>query len=256
MSWDPSQYLKFESARMRPGLDLLGRIRATAPAIVYDLGCGTGALTAALSARWPAAEVIGIDTAEEMLARARSDYPNLDWRRADIRAWRADRPASVIFSNAALQWLDDHEALFARLIGELAPGGTLAVQMPCNFDAPSHRLIEEIAEAGPWSAVLSPLLRRRPVASPARYYDLLAAYADVVDIWQTTYLHVLTGEDPVLDWVRATALRPLTAALSPADARKMEAALGERLRQAYPSRADGRTVFPFQRIFIIAQAPG
>lgn len=256
MTWDPGQYLKYGGERTRPAADLLARIPLEAPQAVVDLGCGPGNSTALLSDRWPAAQVTGVDADAAMLERARRAGSMVRWRQANIATWAPDGPADLIFSNAALQWLDDHAALFPRLMGALTPGGVLAVQMPNNFDAPSHALMRDTARSGPWAATLAPLLREAPVAPPAAYYRWLAPLAAQVEIWETIYLHRLSGADPVLSWVRGSALRPLLAALEDRQAAAFEALYAERLRSAYPQEADGATLFPFRRLFMVAVRRG
>ena len=254
MAWDPPQYLKFAGPRLRPALDLLQRIDLEAPATVYDLGAGAGNVTRLIAARWPAARIVGVDGSAEMLAKAAAESPRIEWRQADLAAWRPDRPADLIYSNAALHWLDGHDELLPGLLAGLAPNGVLAVQMPRNFAAPSHTSITETALSGPWRPVLEPLLRPSPVAEPAFYYDLLAPLAASLDIWETEYLQVLDGANPVKEWTKGTWLGPLLAALDEPARSRFEAAYGERVAALYPPRGDGRTLFPFRRMFIIATA--
>lgn len=256
--WNPSQYLKFTAQRTRPAVDLLNRVDADAPAVVYDLGCGPGNVTPFLRGRWPEARIVGVDSSEEMLEKARADFPAdddplIEWRRGDAGAWAPESPAEVIFSNAALHWIDDHAALFPRLVGLLAPGGTLAVQMPHNHKAPSHISIRAAAEAGPWADRLVPLLREAPVHDPGVYYDILSPVASRLDIWETEYAQIMEGDDPVADWTRGSAVKPLLDALTD-DGERAEffAAYSDLVRGAYPKRADGRTLFPFRRLFIVA----
>lgn len=251
-TWEPDLYLAYSGPRARPALDLLARIPAEAPARVHDLGCGAGNVTRLLSTRWPGARLVGIDSSAEMLLAAAAEMPEGTWIEADLGTWTPEEPADVLFSNAVLHWLGDHEELFPRLLGWLAPGGVLAVQMPANFDAPSHTGIAMTAREAPWRERLEPLLGPPPVAPPAEYYELLAPRCRTLDIWETTYLHVLEGEDAVLNWVKGTALRPLLAALDEADRPAFEAACAARLLKAYPPRPDGRTLFPFRRLFIVA----
>jgi trans-aconitate 2-methyltransferase len=187
-----------------------------------------------------------------MLARAAATAPAITWQQADLGAWTPPRPADLIYSNAALHWLTGHERLFPALLGGLAPGGVLAVQMPRNFGAPSHTLISEAARSGPWRATLEPLLRPAPVAEPAVYYDVLAPKTAALDIWETEYLQVLEGRDPVKEWTKGTWLRPLLDALAEPDRGRFEARYAELVARAYPPRADGRTLFPFRRLFIVA----
>ena len=256
MQWDPQQYLShgFADLRLRPALDLLSRIGAEAPARVVDLGCGPGNVTGFLTRRWPDAEVIGIDSSEQMLAKADAKATGASFRKADIADWRPERPVDVIYSNAALQWVDDHEMLFPQLAAQLAPGGWLAIQMPRNHGAASHQAMLETVEAGPWAARLGTATRPAPVALPAQYYTLLRPHCDSLDIWETIYLQQLEGENPVVEWTKGSALRPLLAALDGDEERQaFEIAYGARIREAYPPAPDGRTLFPFRRLFIVVR---
>jgi trans-aconitate 2-methyltransferase len=250
--WDPAQYLKFAGPRLRPAIDLLSRIDTEDPAEVYDLGAGAGNVTRLLKDRWPDAHVTGVDDSEEMLAKAAAAAPEITWERADLAAWRPARRADVIYSNAALHWIVDHDRLFSDLVASLAPGGVLAVQMPRNFSAPSHTAIAEAARSGPWRTRLEPLLRPAPVADPAFYFDLLAPRVAALDIWETEYLQVLEGENPVKEWTKGTWLRPLLDALVEPERSGFEAAYAALVARAYPPRADGHTLFPFRRLFIVA----
>jgi trans-aconitate 2-methyltransferase len=255
MRWDPTLYGGFAAPRLRPALDLLARVPLEAPRRIADLGCGGGQATRLLAQRWPAAELSGIDSSPDMLAEAAAKEPasRTAWVRCDVAAWTPAVPLDLIFSNAALHWLDDHATLFPRLLDMLAPGGVLAVQMPRNHGAPSHTGMAEAALAGPWAETLRPLLRPSPVGSPELYYDLLAPRASRLDLWETEYLHVLEGDDPVVTWTSATALAPLLQALE-GDARS--AFLDDyraRMAKAYPRRPDGRTLLPFRRLFLVAE---
>ena len=250
--WDPAKYLEFAGPRLQPALDLLARVPLAAPTVVYDLGCGAGNVTRLLAERWPAACVTGVDGSAAMLAAAATAAPGVSWVQADLGDWTAPRPADLIFSNAALHWLDDHSTFFPRLLRQLAPAGVLAVQMPHNHGAPSHTEMVAAAVGGPWRDRLSPILRRRPVAEPATYYDLLTPHASRLEIWETEYLHVLEGEDPVVEWTRGSALRPLLEALDEPDRSAFLADYAARITAAYPRRPDGRTLFPFHRLFLIA----
>jgi trans-aconitate 2-methyltransferase len=255
MSWSPSQYLKFSQPRLRPAMDLLARVPGEEPRRVYDLGCGAGNVTAALVARWPGASITGVDSSAAMLARAARDLPQVRWVQHGLADWRPDAPADVIYSNAALHWLPDHQQLLPALVGALAPGGVLAIQMPRNFSAPSHTLIEAAARAGPWSGKLEALIGPAPVAEPQYYYSLLAPLAASLDIWESEYLQVLSGEDPVKEWTKGTWLMQFIDQLEPAERTAFEADYAQRLRAAYPRRPDGTTLFPFRRLFIVLQRP-
>ena len=255
MAWDPAQYLKFAGPRLRPALDLLQRIDLAAPASVYDLGAGAGNVTRLIAARWPEARTVGVDGSAEMLAKAAAESPGIEWQQVDLATWRPRHPADLIYSNAALHWLDGHDRLLPGLFAALAPQGVLALQMPRNFGARSHTSITETALEGPWRHTLEPLLRPSPVAEPEFYYDLLAPLAASLDIWETEYLQVLDGPNPVKEWTKGTWLLPLLAALEEPERSHFEAAYAERVAAAYPPRGNGKTLFPFRRMFLIATAP-
>jgi trans-aconitate 2-methyltransferase len=253
MSWNPQQYLKFEQPRLRPAFDLLNAVSLEHPTSICDLGCGTGSMTQVLAQRWPQARVCGIDSSASMLAKARAAAPQIDRVEGDLARWSPTEPPDLIYSNAALHWLEDHGRLFPRLMSLLRAEGVLAVQMPANFTAPSHTAMADAAQDGPWRIVLAPLLKPNPVATPATYYDLLEPHAASVDIWETVYVQVLTGADPVKEWTKGTWLGPLLAALEPGQREAFEANYAARVRAAYPMRPDGRTLFPFRRLFIVAK---
>ena len=254
MAWNPDQYLKFAAPRLRPAVDLLARVPLTAPGSIFDLGCGAGNVTRLLAERWPHAAVTGVDDSASMLAKAAQENPRIAWVQQSVAAWRAPQRTDLIYSNAALHWLPDHASLFPTLLQQLAPGGVLAVQMPRNFDAPSHRLIDETVRAGPWHERLAAMIGASPVAEPAFYYDLLAPRVAQLDIWETEYLQVLEGADPVKEWTKGTWLKQFLDALPPTERPPFEADYAARLRVAYPPRSDGRTLFPFRRLFMVATA--
>jgi len=253
--WNPQQYLRFADQRRRPAIDLLARIGLDAPRRVYDLGCGAGNVTRLLAERWPAARVTGVDSSRAILDKARTEAPAIEWIEADLSTWRPDAPPDLIYSNAALHWLDDHRRLFPALFRSLAPGGTLAVQMPRNHQAQSHTGMAEAARSGPWRAKLEPLLRESPVMAPAGYYDIFAAEGVRADIWEVEYLQLLEGEDALVEWTKGTALKPLLDALGEPERGRFLADYKARMRAAYPRRADGITLFPFRRLFIVATRP-
>lgn len=244
--------MAYGGERLRPALDLIARIPAIAPRHVFDLGCGTGSATRLLAEPWPGATVTGVDASTDMLEAARAGGGGIRWIEADLAGWTPEEQPDLLFSNAALHWLDDHPALFPRLLGLLPPGGVLAVQMPNNFAAPSHRAIAELADDERWRERLLALIRPAPVAPPERYLEMLLSLATRVDVWETTYWHVLGGEDPVPAWTGGSALRPVLAALDDNERRDFMAAYAGRMRAAYPRRDNGLTLFPFRRLFIVA----
>jgi trans-aconitate 2-methyltransferase len=262
-SWDPGQYLRHAGHRARPFADLLARVPdpPTPAPRVADLGCGPGNVTARLTERWPAAHVTGYDNSPAMLDAAHTAHEGptagggrLDFAHADVRTWAPEEPHDLIVSNATLQWVPGHADRFADWIAGLRPGGTLAFQVPDNIDAPLHVLMRELAATPRWKSRLADVLRRTDsVHTPGAYLDRLARLGCATDVWQTTYLHVLQGEDPVLDWVKGTGLRPALTALAddPEARERFLAEYRDMLRQAYPSAPYG-TVLPFRRLFAVA----
>ena len=275
--WDPGTYLRFGSERGRPFFDLLSRVQADQPGFVADLGCGPGNLTAALAARWPGARVLGVDSSAEMIEAARAELgaaeakgaegaaaqaaglgaaavaaSRLEFRLADIRAWQPEQPLDVITCNAVLQWIPGHQELLTSWVRWLAPGGWLAFQLPGNFDQPSHTILRELAGTPRWRPLLEGVQLNRQAGDPADYLALLAGAGCQVDAWETTYLHVLPGEDAVVDWYRGSGLRPVLSALPPAQAEEFLAGYRDRIRVAYPPAPYG-TVLPFRRVFVVAR---
>jgi len=253
VSWDPAQYLKFAGERMRPALDLLAHIPAEAPQAVVDLGCGAGNLAPMFLSRWPQARLTGVDASPAMLARARAEHPRAQFVQADIGRWRPAAPVDVLYSNAALHWLEGHEQLIPALLEAVKPDGFLAIQMPRNFNAPSHTTIVEAIEQGPWRATLEPVLRREPVAAPGEYWRMLKDRAARLEIWETEYLQVLSGENPVAEYTKGTWLKQFLDRLQEPERSAFEADYRRRVAAWYPPEADGRTLFPFRRLFIVAQ---
>ena len=256
MAWNPNQYLKFSGHRLRPALDLLLRIPDFPARTVADLGAGAGNVTKLLKERWPDADVTAVEGSAEMVAAGKKAAPEVDWLHADLSAWTPAKKFDVIYSNAALHWLPAHDKLFPKLIDCVAPGGILAVQMPRNFEAPSHTLIAETALNGPWRSKVGHLVTPPPVQGPAFYHGLLAPHAQNLDIWETEYLQVLTGENPVKEWTKGTWLMRYLDVLQGAEKTAFEAAYGERVAKAYPPTASGETLFPFRRLFMVAQRKG
>jgi trans-aconitate 2-methyltransferase len=251
--WDPEQYLRFADERLRPALDLLARVDLSTPARVTDLGCGAGNVTALLARRFPNAEITGVDASDAMLAKARAAAPGCRFTAADIGAWSPDAPPDLIYSNAALHWLGEHEALFPRLMSLLAPGGVLAVQMPAMHDAPLRRLQPEVAASGPWARHLRGVGSARDILAPERYWDVLRPHAATLDVWQTIYMHALQGDDAVGEWASGSSLRPFLDRLPEGSRTPFRAAYAAALRPHYSRRPDGTTLLPFRRLFIVAR---
>lgn len=250
-SWNPALYLSFADQRTRPAAELLARVPLAEPQRVIDLGCGPGNSTALLAARWPGAELEGLDSSVAMLDQARAGTVPARWVEADIAHWAPAAPYDLIFSNATFQWLDGQETLLPRLMTHLKPGGVLAFQVPANFYAESHALMREVAGEPRWGARLQQVRGIAP-GSARGYYDMLAPHAASLDIWETEYLQVLEGEDPVYRWVSGTGLRPYLDALAGEEREAFIAQYKARLLSAYRQRPDGKTLFPFQRLFVIA----
>ena len=253
MAWDPKTYMSFGSERTRPAAELLARIAVEAPARVIDLGCGPGNSTALLADRWPDADLEGVDNSVEMLADAARSDVKARWSKADISDWKPFTHCDVIFSNAALQWVPDHEALLPRLMSFVAPGGALAFQVPRNFTEQCHTLIHAVAKEGPWAAKLKSVRDWWNVLEPETYFRTLEGEAKTVDIWETRYVQALDGDDPIYRWMSGTGLRPFADAL---DGRARDAFLDEyraRVGAAYPREKSGVTLYPFQRLFCVAR---
>jgi trans-aconitate 2-methyltransferase len=270
--WDATLYLRFGGERARPFFDLLARVGAELPEYVVDMGCGPGNLTALLAERWPSAAVCGIDSSPQMIEAAQrlvpedarpsqaspasgttmtSHAPGLSFMLDDVRHWEPQCLPDVIVSNAVLQWVPGHRELLVRWADLLADGGWLAFAVPGNFDQPSHAILREMAASARWRPLLRDVELNRQTADPADYAELLSGAGCEVDAWETTYVHILHGEDPVLEWYKGTGLRPVLAALDEDRAADFLAEYGERVREAYPPSSFG-TVFPFRRVFAVA----
>lgn len=256
--WDPQQYLKFGDHRLRPALELLERIPIESPRLIYDLGCGDGTMARLMAERWPDATVYGVDNSPQMLEKAAATPSRVMWIEADIQNCTPAEPPDLLYSNATLQWLDDHQTLFPRLLAALTPGGCLAVQMPLSWGMPSHWLMREtLANGGERGAPLGSETLRQSVArkwvlDAEEYYDLLIGRVESLDIWETEYLQVLEGADPVLEWVKGTGLRPILNGLAGQERERFLAEYARRLREVYPTRPNGRTLYPFRRLFLVA----
>lgn len=253
--WDPAVYDRYKTYRDRPALDLLLQIPAgLSPREIWDLGCGTGEHAAVLANRHPGAVVHGLDQSAEMLSVARRRTAAVDWQSGDIAEWSPDVAPDLVFSNAALQWLPDHGALFPKIMQAIGRGGVFACQIPISEEEPWSVTLAQASASGPWADKLKRVRHVQPTAAPDDYYRWLGPYSSAVDIWTTRYLHVLEGDDPVVDWMSGTALRPLVQAIDDADEREaFLSAYRELCAKAFPRQADGTTLFPFPRLFMIAR---
>ena len=254
MAWSAAQYLKFEDERTRPARDLLAQVPADLVAgMVYDLGCGPGNSTELLVGRFRSRGVRGVDSAADMLKAARARLPGVDFVECDLAKWHPPEPAALLYANAVFQWLPDPVALMTRLMDGLRPGGVLAVQMPDNLREPSHLAMEESAQAGPWrGAFAQGTPRREPLADPAAYFDALGAKAARVDVWHTVYNHPMADAAAIVEWVKATGLRPYLDRIADEHRQDFLADYESRVARAYPPMADGRRLLRFPRIFVVA----
>lgn len=253
-AWDPNRYLRYADERSRPFVELVTRVQGE-PRSIVDLGCGPGHLTAVLRARWPAATVLGVDSSAEMIERARADDtdPLASYELADVAGWLPSAPVDLIVSNALFQWIPNRLDVIERLAAQVVPGGTFALQTPNNFSAPSHRLLSEVASRPAYRELTEGLHDDRGTA-PETYLELFSGLGWEIDAWETTYLHVLQGEDPVLDWISGTGARPVLESLPEGLREQFVEEYRAVLRQAYPSRPWG-TVLPFARVFAVARRP-
>ena len=255
--WNPELYRRYEDERTRPARELLARVDLTDAKRIYDLGCGPGNSTELLVERFPGATVVGTDNSEAMLASARKRLPACQFELSDIAQWQPPAesdPPDLIYANAALQWVPDHETLLPRLFASLAPGGVLAIQMPDNRDEPTHRLMREVATLDPWASTIgnAAMVRTKILALNA-YYDLLARDAADVDVWRTAYQHPMDTPAAIVEWVRGTGLRPFVDPLSPAYREGFLAEYERRIALAYLPRSDRRLLLAFPRLFIVAR---
>ncbi|HTP87017.1 MAG TPA: methyltransferase domain-containing protein [Bryobacteraceae bacterium] len=251
--WNPQTYMRFASERTRPSVDLALQVALENPRRIIDLGCGPGNSTEVVRRRWPNAKVIGLDSSPHMIEEARKKWPEEEWLVEDASAWIADEPFDIVFSNAMLQWLPDHAPVCRRLMGQVAPGGALAVQMPAHYELPMHREIVEVSQDPAWSDRMHgarAALTREPASF---YYDVLQPLTTRLDLWETVYYHEVPGPDALVEWFRGTGMRPFLEALANEDERaRFEMMLLRRYMASYPRRASGLVLFPFRRLFFVA----
>lgn len=252
--WNPDLYRQFEAERTRPARELVARIPAIEVRTATDLGCGPGNSTELLWHSWPQAKITGLDSSLSMLEQAQKRLPECHFLPADIRTWQANSPQDIIYANASLQWLDHHQQLFPRLAAQLTPYGVLAIQMPDNLDEPSHQLMREVAARPEWQQkISSDAADRKKLLSTDQYYDLLSQAGCNVDIWRTTYYHLMPDAAAIIDWLKATGLRPFLASLNESEQLAYLQAYLAEIRQAYLPRSDGQVLLAFPRLFMVAQ---
>lgn len=251
--WNPTEYLRFEAERTRPSRDLAARIEAEAPKDIVDIGCGPGNSTRVLRERWPESSILGLDSSPAMIEKARKEYPEGEWAVADAAAFDGRGAYDIVFSNAALQWMPAHEALVPRLFGALKPGGAIAFQVPMFEAMPIHSAIRAVAESYPWRSRLEGLASGLTSHGVDFYYDILGPIASRVDAWRTQYAHVMPSRASIVDFIRSTGLRPYLDAL-PGDRERDEFIrdLVAECGRTYPARADGKALFHFDRLFVVA----
>ncbi|MFL6799200.1 MAG: trans-aconitate 2-methyltransferase [Xanthobacteraceae bacterium] len=251
--WSARQYLRFEDERTRPPRDLLAQVPLTDPSLVVDLGCGPGNSTELLIARYPQAEVIGLDSSPDMLRQARERLPKYTFLEGDLIQWEPGPRTNLLFANAVFQWVPEHPKVLRRLLQSLPAGGVLAVQMPDNTMEPALVAMEEVARAGPWAEVLAAAnAARNDLPSPSEYYDLLRPHCSQLDIWHTVYNHVMNGASGIVEWFKGSALRPFLAPLAGDMRNDFTAEFTARIARAYPARYDGKALLRFPRLFIVA----
>jgi trans-aconitate 2-methyltransferase len=252
-TWNAEHYLKFGTQRTRPAADLVSRIQVAEPQTIVDLGCGPGNSTQVLISRWPNSKIIGVDSSTEMIEAARKRHPNQEWIIADASKWSNQQTFDVVFSNAMLHWIPDHPTLISHLYSLVAEGGALAFQIPCGTDAPVRRHMQEISHDPQWSDGMDAARSTFTVEDASVYYDVLSPHSRMVDIWKTTYIEIMDSAEAIIDWLSSTGLRPYLDALSTqAEYKRFVEMLTERVANAYPTRNDGKVLFPFERLFVVA----
>jgi trans-aconitate 2-methyltransferase len=251
--WNPNLYLQFQNERTQPAVDLAARIDLAEPASIIDLGCGPGNSTQVLRARWPRARISGLDSSPKMIQQARADHPWGDWILADAASWIPAELYSIVFSNAALQWIPKHEELIPRLLNAVRPGGALAVQVPANADSPLHQALLEASEQPEWNSRMAGCREGITYHAPGYYYDLLAPHARRVELWQTSYLHTMATPQALIDWYASTGMKPYLEKLNSLEEKlRFQAEVLRGCMESYPAQKDEKILFPFRRTFFIA----
>lgn len=252
-TWDANLYLKFAKERSQPSLDLISRINLADPRRIIDLGCGPGNSTAMLRQHWADSDITGLDSSAEMIDAAIKAYPAEKWILANAASWIADKPFDLVFSNAALQWLPNHESLFPHLISQVTFGGALAIQLPAHYQSPLNQITLEVSRNRSWSEQMELPRNALTEKTPSFYYEVLQPLSTMLEIWETEYYHILDSPEGILEWFRGTGLRPFLEALQTEEQKNnFEQMLLDGITLAYPRQKDGRVLFPFRRLFIVA----
>jgi trans-aconitate 2-methyltransferase len=252
-TWDANHYLQFGGERTRPAVDLAARVDVNHPETVIDLGCGPGNSTQVLRRRWPEAHITGLDSSPAMIAAARASYPEQEWVLASAEEWSPPEPFDVVFSNAALQWIGDHAGLMSRLFAQVAAGGALAFQIPSRSYSAVRAHIDDVADDTAWRERMWAAKAALTLEDPAYYYDALSDQARRLDIWETEYIHIMDGPSSIVDWVSSTGLRPFLNALDThAERQRFVDLLQTRVAECYARQRDGKVLFPFRRLFVVA----
>jgi trans-aconitate 2-methyltransferase len=255
IEWDSELYLRYEQERTQPSFDLVQRIPLEVPKAIIDLGCGPGNSTQALRQRWPNAQITGLDSSSAMIERARQSSGKVEWRVADIQTWSEPDRFDLIFANASLQWIADHETLTQRLINMVKPGGVFAFQMPALYNQPASQAANELTKSPSWHPYHLEDKYQLCVHPPSGYYDWLAPFSRQLQIWETVYFHELENHFGMIEFYSSTGLKPYLEGLPSEEVRAhFKADLENVYRTLFPSRKNGRVLFPFRRLFVIAIA--
>ena len=254
MEWNSSLYLKYGTERTQPAIDLASRIAVENPKRIIDLGCGPGNSTAVLQMQWPEAKLTGLDSSENMIELAKKEYPGIKWIKEDIADWSPHRKYDIIFSNAALQWLSNHDQLFSTFVDRLNQSGVLAVQVPYHYEkSPLHQAVVEVSKQSQWTKNMDLARGALTQETASFYYDVLSPLCRKIDIWETTYFHIMNSPKAILEWISGTGLRPFIESLtSTSDQSLFKEKLLEKITKAYPRQKNGKILFPFRRQFIVA----
>jgi trans-aconitate 2-methyltransferase len=259
--WDADLYSQFLQERTRPALELIMRVPLAPQAVskAIDLGCGPGNSSQIVKKRFAQAAVLGVDNSVEMLEQARRDHPDISFALGDIgkfESFESKDGYDLIFSNAALHWVEDHQSLLPQLFEALKPGGCLAIQMPNNHNEETHKAMRTTAllgkSQGLWQADLTAVRQEVPVLSAEQYYEILLPLANHIDIWQTRYYHVMDGAQGVAKWLSGTGMRPFLAPLDTNEQGCFLKLYCDEINRTLPPRSDGKTLMPFPRLFVVA----